>query len=73
MKRPIKTKKMCAGDLGDGCPNPAEYIVVNGNDKDALCRPCFQERLLDLVVNNDTITTWALDEKENGLPVIEVQ
>jgi hypothetical protein len=63
----VATTKMCT----EGC-NPAQYVFINGNEKEYLCGPSFADRLLDLVTNNERILFTSFLPDEDGLPVISV-
>lgn len=52
--------------------NPAEYLFINGAEKEYLCEPSLEDLLVDLVTNNHTITFHTGDKKPGKLQTIEV-
>jgi len=62
------TPKKCS----EGC-NAPEFLLVNGNEQEYICEPVLEDRLVDMVTNNDTITFHSGDKnKRTGIQVIEV-
>ena len=36
--------------------NKAEYVLVNGQERDNLCEPCIIEQIFDLIKDNEQVT-----------------
>lgn len=44
-----------ASRCSEGCNRP-RFVLVNGEEREFCCEPTMQDRLLDLVENNEEIT-----------------
>jgi hypothetical protein len=64
-----KAPAVCQND-----PNPTEYLLINGDEKEFICSVCLKDSLFDLVTNNDTteftLDKWKTIEAERGVKAI---
>ena len=56
----------------EGCNRP-EFIIANGDEIEYVCRPVLEDRLVDLVTNNDYVSFQTSDvDPKTKLQTIEV-
>jgi hypothetical protein len=51
----------------------AEYLLINGEEQEKLCSVCFEDSVIDLVTNSDSVSFRQEDEKKNGLKVFRLE